>query len=70
MSCGVSVKIPPFFIRSLHPSPDFIPTLYGITNKFLDYFGLSSKDDLIKINREFEVIESIDLFDTKYTESS
>jgi len=45
------------------------PILYKTTDKFLDYFGLSSKDDLIKINREFEVIESIDLFDTKYTES-
>ena len=45
------------------------PILYKTTDKFLDYFGLSSRDDLIKINKEFEVIESIDLFDTKYTES-
>lgn len=45
------------------------PILYKTTDKFLDYFGLSSKNDLIKINREFEVIETIDLFETKYTET-
>ena len=42
-------------------------TLYEISNKFLDYFGLSSLDDLPKI--EFDTKEEeIDLFESKYTE--
>ncbi len=43
------------------------PTLYEINNRFLDYFGLSSLDELPKINMNIEE-EEIDLFDSKYTE--
>lgn len=44
------------------------PNLYGITDEFLDYFGLESKKDLpsideIKIDRD-----DIDLYDSKYKE--
>lgn len=45
------------------------PNLYKTTDKFLDYFGLKSKDELIPVNNEFEIIEDIDLFDTKYKEN-
>ncbi len=45
------------------------PILYGITNEFLDYFGLSSKDELPKFE---EVImqneDDVDLYDSKYVE--
>ncbi len=43
------------------------PILYGVTNQFLDYFGLKSTKDLPEINFEEEDIET-DLFDTKYKE--
>ena len=45
------------------------PTLYQITDKFLDYFGLSSLDELPKMN--FDISESeVDLFNSKYTEEN
>jgi len=43
------------------------PILYGVTNQFLDYFGLKSTKDLPEINFE-EEIEETDLFNTKYKE--
>ena len=43
------------------------PTLYQITDKFLDYFGLSSLDELPKMNFD-TTEEEIDLFSSKYTE--
>ena len=43
------------------------PILYGVTDEFLDYFGLSSIHDLPKIELEDEEIET-DLFDSKYKE--
>ena len=43
------------------------PTLYKVSDKFLDYFGLSSLDELPKINMDTSE-EEIDLFDSKYTE--
>ena len=43
------------------------PNLYGITTKFLDYFGLSSLDDLPPL-QEIEEREETDLFETRYTE--
>ena len=43
------------------------PTLYVVSDKFLDYFGLSSLNELPKINME-TTEEEIDLFDSKYTE--
>lgn len=45
------------------------PNLYKTTDRFLDYFGLKSKSDLIPVNDEFEILEDIDLFDTKYKEN-
>ena len=44
--------------------------LYKTTNKFLDYFNLSSKDELPKIDFEVGDInkEELDLFTSKYKE--
>ena len=43
--------------------------MYIEFDRFLDYFGLKSKNDLIPVNKEFEIIEDVDLFDTKYKEN-
>ena len=44
------------------------PLLYKTTDYFLDYFNLSSKDDLPKLElEEIEVLEE-DLFQTRYNE--
>ena len=45
------------------------PTLYEVNTKFLDYFGLSSLDELPKINMDVNE-EEIDLFESKYTEEN
>ena len=45
------------------------PTLYEISDKFLDYFGLSSLEELPKINVD-TTEEEIDLFSSKYTEEN
>lgn len=45
------------------------PRLYNTTNKFLDYFGLSSADELPKIeNIEKNFENESNLFESKYTE--
>ncbi len=44
------------------------PTLYGITNQFLDYFGISSKDELPNVSFEEKDNEDIDLYESKYRE--
>ncbi len=44
------------------------PILYKTTNDFLDYFGLSSKDDLPKIELLEENNEDKDLFSSTYKE--
>ena len=56
------------FVRELGKS-DTIgkPNLYGITSKFLDYFGLKSKEELPKIN-ELPDNEEVDLYNSKYQE--
>jgi chromosome segregation and condensation protein ScpB len=41
--------------------------LYGVTDQFLDYFGLKSIDDLPKIEYTQDDEES-ELFTSKYTE--
>ena len=43
------------------------PILYGVTEQFLDYFGLKSIDDLPKIEYEENNDES-DLYNSKYSE--
>lgn len=43
------------------------PLLYGVTDQFLDYFGLKSFDDLPEIKVETESGEK-ELFDSKYKE--
>ena len=44
------------------------PNLYGITEEFLDYFGLESKEELPNIE-DIEVDSSdVDLYDSKYKE--
>ena len=45
------------------------PILYAITNEFLDYFGLSSKDQLPKFEQIVEEdFDDTDLYHSKYTE--
>lgn len=45
------------------------PTLYKTTDQFLDYFNLSTREDLPKITSdEIEVLEDEDLFMTRYKE--
>lgn len=45
------------------------PILYKTTDHFLDYFGLSTKEDLPKINMEdIEVLDEEDLFLSRYKE--
>ncbi len=46
------------------------PIVYSTTSDFLDYFGLSSKDELPKFTITEEVTDDTDLFDSKYTEKS
>ncbi|MBR2708415.1 MAG: SMC-Scp complex subunit ScpB [Bacilli bacterium] len=43
------------------------PILYGVTNQFLDYFGLKSIDDLPKIELDEDNSET-ELYDSKYSE--
>lgn len=44
------------------------PVLYGTTNKFLDYFGLKSIDELPIIQEKEETNTEVDLFKSKYSE--
>ena len=45
------------------------PILYGVTDEFLDYFGLASIDDLPKIEKiDNNDSEETDLFQSKYNE--
>ena len=44
------------------------PILYGVTDDFLDYFGLSSTKDLPVID-VLDEKEETDLFNSKYTEN-
>ena len=45
------------------------PILYATTNEFLDYFGLSSKDQLPKFEQIVEEdFDDTDLYHSKYTE--
>ena len=48
------------------------PNLYKTTNEFLDYFGLSSKEDLpeIKIEEKDDDSEESDLYDSTYKEAN
>ena len=47
------------------------PTLYGITHDFLDYFGLSSKDELPRFEDiKAEAISDVDLYNAKYKETA
>ncbi|HOZ54047.1 MAG TPA: SMC-Scp complex subunit ScpB [Bacilli bacterium] len=44
------------------------PTLYKTTDKFLDYFNLSSLGELPKIDNDTNINNNIDLFSSKYIE--
>ena len=44
------------------------PILYGVTDKFLDYFGLSSTSELPKLEEVEITEEEKDLFESKYKE--
>ncbi len=43
-------------------------TMYATTRDFLDYFGLSSKDELPKFEEIKENIDDTDLYESKYKE--
>ena len=43
------------------------PILYGVTEQFLDYFGLASTEDLPEVEFE-EIEEETNLFESKYQE--
>ena len=43
------------------------PILYGVTDQFLDYFGLKSIDELPKIEIEHDD-EEASLYDSKYVD--
>ena len=44
------------------------PNLYGTTHEFLDYFGISTLDELPPLPKEEERIEDGDLYDSIYKE--
>jgi len=44
------------------------PILYKTTNEFLDYFNMSSIEELPKMEKNIEVIDDIDLYDSRYKE--
>lgn len=45
------------------------PILYATTNEFLDYFGLSSKEELPKFEQKIEKeLDDADLYHSKYVE--
>ncbi len=46
------------------------PILYKTTSEFLDYFNMQSLSDLPKIEAITEVVDEIDLYDSKYKEDS
>lgn len=45
------------------------PILYGVTNNFLDYFGLSNISELPKLEEVEITEEETDLFESKYKET-
>lgn len=44
------------------------PNLYGVTERFFDYFGLSSKDELPKLQEDDIINEEKELYYSKYNE--
>ena len=44
------------------------PNLYGTTHEFLDYFGISTLDELPALSKEEERVEEGDLYDSIYKE--
>ncbi len=44
------------------------PTLYGVTDNFLDYFGLSDIKDLPKLEEKVVNDDEVDLYKSKYQE--
>lgn len=45
------------------------PILYGVTNQFLDYFGLKTIEELPKLETNDEEMLETDLFASKYVEN-
>lgn len=43
------------------------PNLYGVTDYFLDYFGMNTLEDLPKITNP-EELEELDLYETRYND--
>lgn len=44
------------------------PTLYGITDEFLDYFGLATKEDLPSLDMDADDESDIELYNSTYKE--
>ena len=57
------------FVKEVGKSEDVgHATTYATTRDFLDYFGLSSKDELPKFEEITENLDETDLYDSKYKE--
>lgn len=46
------------------------PILYKTTSEFLDYFNMSSLKELPKIEDNIEIIDDVDLYDSRYKENN
>lgn len=58
------------FVKEVGKSEEaFRATTYATTKDFLDYFGLSSKDELPKYEEIVENNDETDLYESKYKES-
>ena len=44
------------------------PNLYKTTSEFLDYFNMSSINELPKIDNVEEIVDDVDLYDSRYKE--
>lgn len=59
------------FVKEVGKSEGVVrATLYSTTKDFLDYFGLSSKDELPRFEDVIERKDEVGLYDSKYTENA
>lgn len=57
------------FVKEVGKSKSFgKPTLYGVTDSFLDYFGLADIKDLPKLEEKVINDDEVDLYKSKYQE--
>ena len=59
------------FLKEVGKSPlPGRPILYKTTSEFLDYFNMSSLEELPKVESLCEVVDDIDLYESKYKEET